>query len=154
VKEKKKKQKKKKKKEMSNNNHRAEMLKLMEENKMYSLPTSCRCGYKAKNGNWVDMEKHYETCAQFRNIVKMRSVELKQQIQEPVKSIGIQLTEKIVEIISELRDIEKEFKGQGYTELENMKSILSNGSYKVIKHALDNPNKNVKVNINYSIKNG
>lgn len=137
----------------NNNNHRAELLKLMKESKMYTLPTSCRCGYKAKDGNWIDMEKHYENCGQFRNIVKMRSVELKQQIQEPEKSIGIQLTEKLVQVISELRGIEKEFKGQGYAELENMKSILSNGSYNVIKHALDNPNKEVKVDITYNTKN-
>lgn len=120
---------------------------------MYTLPTSCRCGYKAKDGNWIDMEKHYENCGQFRNIVKMRSVELKQQIQEPEKSIGVQLTEKLVQVISELRGIEKEFKGQGYAELENMKSILSNETYKMIKHALDNPNKEVKVDITYNTKN-
>lgn len=137
----------------NNNNHRAELLKLMKESKMYTLPTSCRCGYKANDGNWIDMEKHYENCGQFRNIVKMRSVELKQQIQEPEKSIGVQLTEKLVQVISELRGIEKEFKGQGYAELENMKSILSNETYKMIKHALDNPNKEVKVDITYNTKN-
>lgn len=47
--------------------HRADLLKLMKENKVYQLPTSCRCGYKAKDGNWIDMEKHYETCGQYRN---------------------------------------------------------------------------------------
>jgi len=83
----------------------------------------------------------------------MRSVELKQQIQEPEKSIGIQLTEKLVELITEMRGIEKQYKGAGYAELENMKSILSNGSYNVIKHALDNPDKVVKVDITYNIKN-
>lgn len=133
--------------------YRAEMLNLMKESKMYTLPISCRCGYKAKDDNWIDMEKHYENCGQYRNIVKMRSVELKQQIQEPEKSIGIQLTEKLVELITEMRGIEKQYKGAGYAELENMKSILSNGSYNVIKHALDNPDKVVKVDITYNIKN-
>lgn len=138
---------------MSNNTKRAELLKLMKDAKMYTLPTSCKCGYRAKDNNWIDMEKHYENCGQFRNIVKMRCAEFKQQISEPTKSLGIQLTEGIIQIINELRDVEKQFKGQGYAELENLKGNISEGSYRAIKHTLDNPNAEVKVNIHYNFKN-
>lgn len=62
---------------MSNNNHRAELLKLMKDNKLYQLPIKCTCGYVAKDGNWIDMEKHYEKCGQYRNYIKVQSKKLK-----------------------------------------------------------------------------
>lgn len=62
---------------MSNNKYRAEMLRVMKEHKMFTLPISCRCGYRAKNDNWLDMEKHYETCGQYRNLVIVESKKTK-----------------------------------------------------------------------------
>lgn len=63
---------------MSNsNNYRAELLKLMKENKIYQLPINCPCRYSAKDGNWIDMEKHYEKCSQYRNHMKVQVKKLK-----------------------------------------------------------------------------
>ena len=55
------------------------MLKVMREHKIFSLPISCRCGYRAKNDNWIDMEKHYESCGQFRNTLIIEAKKLKKQ---------------------------------------------------------------------------
>ncbi len=136
--------------------YRAEMLQVMKEHKMFSLPTSCRCGYKAKNDNWTDMEKHYETCGQFRNLVKIRAKEMNQP-KVNVKSIGFDTAEKIEALVKEIRKVESENKGEGYKYLEvvrkNASEKMREPLCKAIKDCLDNPDKPFTCTVDYIKKN-
>lgn len=46
-----------------------ELLELMKQNKMFQLPPTCQCGFRAKK-TWMDMEAHYEVCEQYRRQLK------------------------------------------------------------------------------------
>jgi hypothetical protein len=140
---------------MSNNKHRAELLKLMKEHKMYTLPTSCRCGYKAKDGNWIDMEKHYESCGQYRNSVKIYAKELAQK-KSVEKPFGFEAVDKIEAMVKEIRKAELENKGEGYKYLESIKNKMPEKIrqplYEAIKYCLDNPDKSFTCNVEYIVK--
>ncbi len=67
---------------------REELYKLMKDAKIYSLPTSCPCGYVAKK-NWIEMEEHYDKCAQFRSLIKKNSIEKVKNEADYFKNIEI-----------------------------------------------------------------
>jgi len=132
---------------MSNNKYRSELLKFMKKNKMFTLPITCRCGYKAKNGNWTDMEKHYEICEQYRNFIK--------QLKSTIQSSAFELSDNIKKLVDEIRKIESENKGEGYKYLEEIKNEIpkkmNEQLYKTIKSCLDNPDKKFNCNVNYIV---
>lgn len=120
----------------------------MKEAKMYSLPTSCKCGYVAKK-NWIEMEKHYTICSQYRNAIKIHVKTMQKHID--VKSIGIDTLEKVEKVAIELRRIEKEKKGAGYEQLEFIKKDIPEILHEGLKTCLDNPEAEMKFNLHYKI---
>lgn len=125
----------------------SELHNLMKEAKMYSLPTSCKCGYVAKK-NWIEMENHYCICSQYRNAIKIRVKTMKQKHID-VKSIGIDTIEKVEKVAIELRRIEKEKKGAGYEQLEFIKKDIPESLYGGLKTCLDNPEAEIKCHLHY-----
>ena len=112
----------------------------MKEAKMYELPTSCPCGYKAKK-NWIEMEVHYDKCSQFRSLIKNEStIKIKK---------GMFIVKSLDKFIPMIREQEALKKGSGYSVLESFKNEFTPDIYQLLKSCLDNPDKDHKIYLKY-----
>ena len=127
---------------------REELHKLMKESKTYSLPTSCTCGYVAKK-NWIEMEAHYDKCAQFRTLVKSL---IKNKSNPSIKSIS-DLKNSLEKVVPLLRQMELNKKNSGYAKLIQYKNELKmpEDMYLYLESCLDNPDKDYNVVMNFKL---